>query len=449
MSGSDLTGLGLRLLLSNFWKTVGRQMWAALLQLGTVVLIARAYGPQGNGLYSVALLLPAMLALLLALGIGAANVYYLASRRYSLRAVTSTTLRLWAVLALIGLAGGLLVVRFYADRLFPDVPALTLYITLLAFPPMLFVTLVGSLFQGVEDFSSFNLSLSLQPALSLLGIVFCVLAGFSASHAVGAYVVGSGGASLALAWRLHGKLATAPGEGPVRPYPVSEALSYGVRSHLGSILAFLNLRIDLFLLNFFTSPVLAGIYVVALQLAERIWMLSQAVTTVLLPRLSSLAKDGTRSMALLALASRMTLLATLLMTVVAAAIGMKLITWLFGVSYQSAYIPFLIMLPGILAGSCVRILAAEFSSRGRPELNTYLAFVVVAVGVLCNIVLIPRHGAVGAALSSSIAYVVSLLIRLVMYRRFVGQSALNLLVPKYSDVAALLGHLKDGRVPKS
>ena len=58
-------GLGLRSLLANFGKTVGRQLWAAALQLGVVVIVARAYGPEGNGIYSVALLLPTMLYLLL------------------------------------------------------------------------------------------------------------------------------------------------------------------------------------------------------------------------------------------------------------------------------------------------------------------------------------------------------------------------------------------------
>lgn len=432
-------GLGLRSLLANFGQTVGRQVWTAALQLGVVVVVARAYGPHGNGIYSVALLLPTMLYLLLALGISPANVFYLASKQYGIRSVAATTVRLWGVLAVIGLVAGSVAVRIFGEAWFPGVPEVTLYVAMLAFPSLLFTLLVGSLFQGVEDFFSFNLTLSLQPALCLLAIAICVLAGLPATHAVGAYTVASVLASILVGLRLRKRL---PLELPGSPFPVKEALKYGAKSHLGSILSFLNYRVDLFLLNMLTTPATAGIYAIALQISERIWMLSQAVSAVLLPRLASVSGQKERSAAITAIVSRATMLATAALVAFAALVGPWVIGIVFGERYRPAYAPFLVMLPGILAGSCVRILSAEFSARGRPELNTYMAMLVLAVNVPCNILLIPRYGAVGAALSSSIAYTFNLAVRLAMYRAFTGHPILSVLVPTRSDLRLLVQRLR-------
>jgi O-antigen/teichoic acid export membrane protein len=57
-----MKGLGLRGLSRSIGATLGRQVFAAMLNLLTVVLIARVYGPEGNGAFAMALLLPSMLA---------------------------------------------------------------------------------------------------------------------------------------------------------------------------------------------------------------------------------------------------------------------------------------------------------------------------------------------------------------------------------------------------
>ena len=97
-------GLGLKKLTGNIAATLARQLGAGVLQLLTLALIARVFGPQGNGAYAVALLLPTTLASLLNLGIGSANIYYLGAARVGAAAALRTTFKLHAVIALLGLA---------------------------------------------------------------------------------------------------------------------------------------------------------------------------------------------------------------------------------------------------------------------------------------------------------------------------------------------------------
>src|SRR5690606_7561315 len=60
-------------------------------------------------------------------------------------------------------------------------------------------------------------------------------------------------------------------------------LQHGWRSHASNDLARINYRADLFLVNLLLSTAGAGVYVIASQLAERIWMLSQSPSVVSLP----------------------------------------------------------------------------------------------------------------------------------------------------------------------
>ena len=52
--------------------------------------------------------------------------------------------------------------------------------------------------------------------------------------------------------------------------------------------AFVNYRVDLFFVNLLISPATAGVYYIAIQLGESMWMISKVVSTVLLPRLAEL-----------------------------------------------------------------------------------------------------------------------------------------------------------------
>jgi O-antigen/teichoic acid export membrane protein len=439
---TDLAGLGLRRLLANFGKTAGRQLWAGLLQLATIALIARGYGPTGNGIYTVALLLPTMLATVLGLGMGPANIFHLGSKAYGLRAVYRTTAVVWLAVSLLGLSIGAALIHLKAQQYFPGVPPEVLWVALLSFPPFLYVSFAGSLFQGLQDFTAFNLSLSLQPALSLAGVLLCVVLGLPPVWLLAAYLAASTGAALAMTVVLRRRLIAAGTSNEAR-YSFTIALAYGLKSHLANIVGFLNYRIDLYLVNLLLmNPAAAGLYAVAMQMAEKLWLISQAVNTVLFPRLSEVRHDPESVIAITGIVSRVTLFITLAGAIAAGAIAYFAITLIFGQRFSAAYVPFLLMLPGIVAGSTARILSSEIAARGRPEINLYMGLSVVVLNITLNLLLIPPYGIHGAAIATSLAYTSNLVIRLVIYRKFTGASVIDILFVKKSDFAAANGLLR-------
>ena len=165
----------LRELLKNFAGILGVQTLSALLQLGTMALIAAGFGPAGNGVYVVALLLPTMLTTFLNLGVNSANVYFLGSSRFDVTAVLAVNLRLCLVLGVAGLTIGAGVIVFRGSQLFPGIDPLVLWIALLTFPLSLAQVYLASIFQGLQKFRHLNVVMLAHPATAFAAVSVIVL----------------------------------------------------------------------------------------------------------------------------------------------------------------------------------------------------------------------------------------------------------------------------------
>jgi len=147
-----------------------------------------------------------------------------------------------------------------------------------------------SIFQGMQKFKEYNLLLLTKPFLTLLFVIALVLSdNTDMTTLIAAYLL-TVFLTLILSVFLLQKYLKLDVIESEENY-TKKALNYGYKAHLSNILAFVNYKADIFLVNLLMNPASAGIYVIAVQLSEKLWMLSQAVSTVLLPRLSELSND--------------------------------------------------------------------------------------------------------------------------------------------------------------
>ncbi|MBP1464748.1 oligosaccharide flippase family protein [Candidatus Chloroploca sp. M-50] len=415
--------LGLGKIAGNIGQTLGRQLLGFLFGLGTVVIIARVLGPEGNGQYAIALLLPTFLLTLLELGIGAANVYYVGRQEVTPDTAFKASLYIWISLSGIGMLIGGVLIFFYDDILFPGIPALLLWLALLSFPPGLLQFYLGSLLQAVQDFRRYNLATISSPVM-MFGFVSLLLVFKGGITAVIVAIVVVQVINVIIHYLLvqhHlrsdvDEVATTQQDINYKQY-VIQAAKYGIKAHGSGILTFINYRADLFFVNLMLNPAMTGVYVIALSLSEKLWFLSQSISAVLLPRLAELHNDDEVRKQLTPLIARWTLIFTTAGAIALAIIAPFLIKILFGSAYRETLNPLLFLLPGIVSWSLVRILANDLASRGRPELNMYNMAIVVVINIVGNIVLIPRMGITGAALATTIAYLVACVTQVWMYAR--------------------------------
>jgi O-antigen/teichoic acid export membrane protein len=432
-----VSALGLRSLATSMAGVGGRQAAAALIHLGTIVIIARVFGPEGNGNLALAWLLPGLLATFLNAGVAPANIYYLGSGRVSATTVVRSSLWLAGVLGTSGVVSGALTLGWWADSLFPGVPSTMLWIGLLAFPAILLQGYLSSVFHGLQRFRELNALLLANPFLLLTMVLGLLVSGTETlPRVVVAYTTAAyltlGLTILALRRVPGGGDAPLDGPGYTR-----HAASYGLRAHLSNILAFVNYKADIFLVNLILNPAATGLYVVAVGIGEKLWSLSSAAATVLLPRLSAMREQEDERQSLTPLVTRWVLLISLLGASGLALLAGLVVPLVFGREFLPSVGPLLWLLPGIVAFGACRILTSDLAARGRPELNFYASAAVLVLNVIGNLLLIPLMGVSGAALATSVAYTAHFTITIWNYRRITGSDLLPLLAVGREDVERL------------
>ncbi|CAG21062.1 lipopolysaccharide biosynthesis protein [Photobacterium profundum] len=436
-------------ILQGFIKTAGRQIITGIVQLIIIMIISRTYGPAGSGSYTIITLLPITLTNLLNMGITASNVYFIGSKKYKVEIVISNLYKIACALSIIGLLIGFLLITFASDNLFPNVDVWLLYIALIVFPLTLLNSFFNSIFQAIQNFKIFNIILIIQPLSMLLLVSFLTLIDENEIiYLISSLIISS---LLSLCVSFFHILQIKNDEKEItRDGYIKDSLKYGIKAHLSNIVAFLNNKADIYFVNMLLNPTSVGFYIISVQLSEKIWIVSQALSTVLLPKLSELSdEENTKKEIVLAL-SKIVFYITIFLSTFVAIISKPVIILLFGEEFSPAIEPLLYLLPGVVFMTVARVLANDLASRGRPELNMYTSIIIVIVNIIGNIILIPLYGISGAAISTSIAYVLNCILRCLMYRYYTKVKISDLFIINRSDAFKLFnlfkvkfGHVKN------
>ena len=413
--------------------TAGAQFISLILGVGTSVILARVLGPDGKGIYTLAMLLPSLIVTSGNLGIAPATAYYVARGEFRRQEILGNNILLSMGIGGMGILAGLVLVLFFREAIFPDVARGYLLLALPLVPVNIFFSYVRYVLLGAQRIKEFNYVQITQSAL-FLGFIALALIGLKA---------GVSGAILAalLSWlvvdvlvfrfarRVSGGIDT-----NLNITYIKRAATYGIQAHLANILWFLNFRLDMFLVNGFLGPAAVGLYSVGVALAEKLWMISQAASIVLFPRVAAETEEKRRK-EFTPLVARSVLWTTALGALILAFLS----RWIVLLLYSEAFLPAVgalqALLPGIVAVSAGRVLGDDIAGRGRPMLNTYRGVIVVATNVALNLLWIPRYGIVGAAWASTASYTVSFLMALFFYCRISGNRWTVVIFPQRGDWA--------------
>jgi O-antigen/teichoic acid export membrane protein len=432
-------GLGLKRLGGNAGLTFAAQFGAAAIGFGLSIMLSHTLGVDGLGVYRMALLLPTTMVQLLEFGITYANVYHIGRGDVNGREVMRANLWIWGFITALGLAASSAIIVWKGAQWFPGIPTALMLLAMFSFPPALLQFYCQSILQGYQDFRRFNyltvivqLTTFVLSAVLIFGfklgvtaVITAFLAGQVVSLAITAimlrpYLTKTPSSDTRVSWWAYGR----------------KAVGYGWKQHLSAIIAFVNYRIDFFFVNLFLGPALAGTYYISIQLGESMWMISKVVSTVLLPRLAELHQEEQTRLQLTPLITRLVFSFTALAALVVGALAVPIVS-LWGKDAAPAAAALVWLLPGIVMGAATRIIAYDFSARGKPEYNSYLAIVVVVINVAANVVLIPRIGIIGGAISTTIAYSANTIATVYLYRRFSDISSWKLFILQREDVALL------------
>ena len=94
----------------------------------------------------------------------------------------------------------------------------------------------------------------------------------------------------------------------------------------------------------------------------------------------------------------------------------------FGPQFEAAFVPFAILMTGLLASIGYGLLLMIFNQVGMPLEQSKLYFFIFASNLMLNLLLVPSFGMEGSAAGTALSYVATVGVMKVMVRRKLGIS---------------------------
>jgi len=413
------------------------RMTMVLVSIPAAVIVARALGPGGKGVYSLIILLPTILAQLGMLGIDQAVVFHTSSNVR--KEVVASSALVAAVIqgAILWGAAHLLVRAGIVPQSLDDS---ALRIAMITLPVLLVLTYSTNVLLGagfVEAFAFVGVS---QTVIQLVLVVFFL------------FVLALGLQGAVVAWTLTvvltGALSTClvlqrVGFGRPDTEMLSRLCRFGSRSFITSVFdGLIKCHVEIYLLAAIGGAAIVGVYTVGRTLAGIFYQLPLAIATVVTPRVA-LSQDQDNMTALTVRIIRFLVLVSGVAFLLLLILGYPLIVGLFGKEFASSYHVLIVIFPAVAVLGMGRVFSGYYVGLGKPALASRVSLITVltlfggtaAAGTL--------WGAWGAIAGVAFSYWLSFLMWTLLFSR--QQSvALRVFVPGWHDVVAIASLFKEG-----
>ncbi|AFY69420.1 polysaccharide biosynthesis protein [Thalassoporum mexicanum PCC 7367] len=412
----------------------GRFFIVAIGFLSTVI-ISRQLGPEGKGILVALLVFPTLFVSLAEMGIRQATVHHLGQKQYA--DVDIAGMAYYFLLCFSGL-GVVLCALLYWRLDNPNFTLPMIGLGLLYIPLFLTVSYSSGILLGKESIAQFN---QVQCLRIFLRLIFLVLLVWLAQ----AYVVGAIAALiLSLAVNFVYTLWLASRHVPLRirfnAQIAREMLSLGVVYALALFMININYKIDVVLLERLSSATEIGQYNTGVVITELIWQLPAALGVVVFSRSANVDNNKADRRAFthkIAQLLRITLAVSIGVAIVLAAIAPFLIPFLYGEAFRPSVRVLQLLMPGVVILTIFKVLNMDLAGKGRPEVSLAIFAPAAVLNIGLNWVWIPRYGANGAAIASTVSYAISAIVFMFAYAKINQITIWQLLKYQRSDFSLL------------
>ena len=176
-------------------------------------------------------------------------------------------------------------------------------------------------------------------------------------------------------------------------------IRYGWIPMITVILMEVNYKVDVLMLEGKVSKADIGIYSLGVQLAERLWLVPDALKDILLSKLSK--GKGVEEVAKV---TRISLAAVVVCIILAIIFGRFFINLLFGEEFSDSYYIMLVILASVISMVFYKMVYSFNVANGHRVVNMVILGIAAIANVGINYFLIPVMGNMGAAVASLVSY---------------------------------------------
>jgi O-antigen/teichoic acid export membrane protein len=404
------------------------------------IIVARALGPEGRGEYGLLLAAVATLPLVVDFGLAYATRFWCAQGRANahslLKTVSLVGLLFGAILAAIVIAGRWLgLPAFLLPAGLGGVGIMALALTIfLATPTRLWAHYLAGYERYAYSTWWVTATVGLQALILLLAWRFAQASLDLATIALAVQAVllfivfpFMSGTSL-------GEVVAAP---LLSVSELGRMLRYGVWPYLSSILGAGNAHLVVFLISALAGFYETGLFTAVIGPANLLLLIGAPLGFVLPTRTTRRIGDPSFPHQV-AVALRLLLCLTVMVALFAALIAPVAIPWIFGEEFDGAVTPFQVLLVGILLMSLKHVITQYLIGIGHAGWTTAISAIQVIASVVLCVILIPSHGALGAAIAVAVGQLCSTAFGIHVFLRIGDMSLRQLLSFQLGDWVPLI-----------
>jgi O-antigen/teichoic acid export membrane protein len=400
------------------------------------IAVSRIEGPDGAGVIALATQFIFLATFVAGAGLRTSVVHHVSAGLWSPRSAVRGAVVASLGLGLLGAGLGMVayaLLRSGALSEFTPVMAAALMVALpfaLAWWILPAVPLARELFEEYALLTSVApvCVLLICPALALVAGRSGAVIGFAAGWLLGGLVTA--------AWAIRYAARPEAGAGPERR--LRDAGGFGVRAWVNDLFQLVNLRPELFIVSAYYGAADTGVYAVTVAITSLVWIVSQPLASVVLPRTASVSAvdpslrpevatawpvSAVRHSVLVSLAASL---------VVILLLAIAPLVW--GPGFDRTLKLGLILIPGVALLGVGRVMVAAFTGGGGANQALVVGLVSFPLTFVAFLLVIPDHGTTGAAIVSCCSYVLTSLLSAVLFFRSTRTPVTAALVPRSSDL---------------
>lgn len=380
-----------------------------LLNLTTGIIVARALGPSGRGEIAAILLISQLAVWFFSGGATEAVGFRLARHPSDGPRLLGTWLAIGIPLGFVAIGTAELVLPILFSAQTADTIALGRIYVAIVLVMMLQATQNGMLL-GSHDFLFYNLSRFVQPAAVAAGYISLWAAGALSVEL--ALIVNA--AATCTAFAVAGaRLLLKQGIGRPSRTILRDTLSFGLRTHMGSIAGLVSARLDLLIVPAFLGAAAVGLYSVATNVTSIISTLTATIATLVMPVAARRHRQSPRTVVR---TLHVVLLIGMAIAIPLALLADIALNLVYGADFEGAATALRILLPGVVLSAAAMVLWSGLIAANRPLLSSVAAVPAALLTVAGLVLFLEKGGIDAAAIVSTCAYTTLFVISLLLYK---------------------------------
>lgn len=390
---------------NNSIHTVINRVVSVVITFLSMVLIARGLGPEGQGKYSLLVQLSRTFFYFFSFGFPIGMIFYFGRNPDQRQKTIKTFLYIYGAMTIVGLIFSITFGYYGHEHFFRGIDLEIVLMATIGIPLWFGNSYLGAIYQGLEKFKRLNANALSQPIILLVGISFLFLTQqVTVKTTLAVYLLSlCVNFILGLYYIKKDKFELGVFKNKFDQNILKESAPYSFKSYLGSIAEFLIYRVDMYIIAFFLTKKALGLYVVAVNIVERLWIFSEAISKVLFAKLvNTKGREQKNYYTIYTLQG--TFVVGVLGGIFFYVLGELFIRLFFGKDFSLSAHYLYILVPGVVLQSLGLIMKKILEARGFPGTNARSSIFCLFVNIALNISLIPIMGVKGAAIATTMAY---------------------------------------------